>query len=76
MFSTKSSSSHLNEKIVCLLNLCSNISQIADRIRPINLSQVSLFPNSLKLFHHELLSIVENSEGAAVLLESRLRADQ
>jgi len=74
--STSSSSLILNEEMDRLMSLCSYISRMASRIRLMDLSNISLSPDYMKLYHQELLSISENVEGSAVLLESLLIVEQ
>jgi hypothetical protein len=74
--STSSSSLVLNEEMDRLMSLCSYISQMASRIRLMHLSNISFSPDYVKLYHQELLSISENVEGSAVLLESLLIVEQ
>jgi len=74
--SISSSSLILNEEMDRLMSLCSYISRMASRIRLMDLSNISLSPDYMKLYHQELLSISENVEGSAVLLESLLIVEQ
>jgi len=71
-----SSSVILNEEMDRLVTLCSYISQMVSRIRVMHLTNISFSPEYMKLYHQELLSISENVEGSAVLLESLLAIEQ
>ncbi|CAF1423448.1 unnamed protein product [Adineta steineri] len=76
MSSITISSTSLNEEMNHLIKLCSYISQTASRIRSEHLSNVSFSPDYIKYYHHQLLSIAENIEGSAVLLESLLAIEK
>ncbi|CAF2522146.1 unnamed protein product [Rotaria sp. Silwood2] len=73
---SSSSSLVLNEEMDRMFTLCSNISQMASRIRLMHLSNISFSSKYIKFYHHELLSMAENIEGSAVLLESLLAIEQ
>ncbi len=62
----------LDEEMNRLITLCSYISQVASRIRLQHLPNVSFSPDSIKFYQQQLLSMSENVEGSAVLLESLL----
>ncbi|CAF1187526.1 unnamed protein product [Rotaria sp. Silwood1] len=70
------SSAVLNEEMDRMFTLCSHISQMASRIRLIHLSNISFSSKYTKFYHRELLSMAENVEGSAVLLESLLAIEQ
>ncbi len=66
----------LDEEMNRLTNLCTYISQMASRIRLMHLSNISFSPDHIKLYHQELLSMSENVEGSAILLESLLAIEK
>lgn len=71
-----STSSMVNEEIDRVVNLCSYISQMVSRIQLMHLSNVSLPSEYIKLYQNELLSMSENVEGSAVLLQSLLAIER
>ena len=66
----------LDGEIDHLLNLCTYISQMASRIRLTHLSNVTFSSDYIKSYHDALLSMSENVEGSAVLLESLIAIEQ
>jgi hypothetical protein len=66
----------LDGEIDHLINLCTYISQMASRIRLKHLPNITFSSDYIKSYHHELLSMSENVEGSAVLLESLLAIEQ
>ena len=66
----------LDEELDRLMTLCTYISQMASRIRLMNLPSMSFSPDHLKFYQQELLSMSENVEGSVVLLESLLVIEQ
>ncbi|CAF0975834.1 unnamed protein product [Rotaria sordida] len=73
---SSTSSLVLNEEMDHIITLCSHISQVASRIRLTHLSNISFSSKYIKSYHHELLSMAENVEGSAVLLESLLAVEK
>jgi hypothetical protein len=78
MNNLKSSSSLivLDEEIDRVIFLCSHIAQMASRIRLIHLSNISFSAQNVESSYHSLLSMAENIEGSALLLESLLVIQQ
>ncbi len=74
--SSSSSLLILDKEMDHLMTLCSYISQISSRIRLMHLSNISFSPDYIQLYHQQLLSMAENIEGSAVLLESLLAIEQ
>ncbi|CAF3343105.1 unnamed protein product [Rotaria socialis] len=70
------SSCVLKEEIRRLITLCSHISQVTSRIQLRHLSNISLGAEYIKCSHQELLSMAENIEGSAILLESLLATEK
>jgi hypothetical protein len=74
--SSSSSRVILNEEIDRLVIICSHISQLASRIRLTHLSNISFSTDFIKSYHRSLLSMSEQVEGSAVLLQSLLALEQ
>ena len=65
----------VDEEIDHLMTMCMYISQMASRIRLRYLSNPTFPPEHLKFCHEELLSMSENVEGSAILLEGLLAVE-
>jgi hypothetical protein len=78
MANTKSSSSILilHDEIDRLVSLCTHIAQTASHIRLVHLSNISYSTENIQSSCELLLSMAENIEGSAILLESLLAIQQ
>lgn len=65
-----------NEEIDRVVTICSYISQMVSRIRLMQHSNTSIPPEYIRLYHKELLTMLENVEGSAILLESLIAIEQ
>ena len=68
--------SFLGDEIDRVLGLCTNIAQLAARIRLKHLRNVSYTPETIQSSYEVLLTMAEDIEGSAVLLESLLAVQQ
>ncbi|UJR29061.1 hypothetical protein I4U23_010275 [Adineta vaga] len=59
-----------------LISLSTHIAQMVDNIRLIHLSNLSYSPENIETCYETLLSMAENIEGSAILLESLLFRQQ
>lgn len=66
----------IDEEIDHLMTMCTYISQMASRIRLRYLSNPTFPREHLKFCHEELLSMSEQVEGSAVLLEGLLTVEK
>jgi len=78
MANTKSSSSIiiLHDEIDRIVSLCTHIAQMASHIRLAHLSTISYSTENILSSCELLLSMAENIEGSAILLESLLATQQ
>ncbi|CAF3787310.1 unnamed protein product [Rotaria sp. Silwood1] len=66
----------LDEDIDRIMFLCTHITQMASNIRSSHLSNVTFSVENTQSCYHSLLSMAEQIEGAALLLESLLAIQQ
>jgi hypothetical protein len=78
MANTNSSSSIiiLHDEIDRIVSLCTHIAQMASHIRLVNLSNISYSTENVLSSCELLLSMAENIEGSAILLEALLAMQQ